>query len=139
MAGQAGTVGTPPAHYAGDGVITPFAVIDAYKMGFHDGNALKYLARWDKKGSPLGDLKKALHYIEETLIRLERGDTWAVTLAPPLGMEPVAVAEAFGFRHGHVFEAIFYLLCARTTGNSGADLRAAVRYVQGAIEEQERA
>ncbi len=32
--------------------------------GFLRGNAIKYLARCDRKGSPLDDLRKARHYLD---------------------------------------------------------------------------
>jgi hypothetical protein len=38
-------------------------------MGFFDGNALKYLARWREKGG-IDDLRKARHYIDK-LIEME--------------------------------------------------------------------
>lgn len=34
-------------------------------LGFLEGNASKYLARWDSKGTPEQDLKKARHYIQK--------------------------------------------------------------------------
>lgn len=55
-------------HYT-DLAIQPWEVITRNKMGFFDGNALKYIMRFrDKNG--VEDLKKAIHYLEE-LIRQE--------------------------------------------------------------------
>jgi hypothetical protein len=34
-------------------------------MQYLEGNATKYLARWDKKGTPILDLQKALSYVEK--------------------------------------------------------------------------
>ena len=39
----------------------------AIRMGYLEANATKYLARWDKKGVPLQDLEKALHYVEKLI------------------------------------------------------------------------
>ncbi len=51
--------------------IQPWHIIDAYKMGFYDGNALKYLLRYkDKNG--IEDLKKAKHYLEKLIENIER-------------------------------------------------------------------
>lgn len=33
-------------------------------LDFCQGNAIKYIMRYDKKGSPLQDLEKAKHYID---------------------------------------------------------------------------
>lgn len=46
--------------------IQPWEVIDRNKMGFHEGNALKYLMRWRAKGG-VEDLRKAIHYIEHQI------------------------------------------------------------------------
>lgn len=43
--------------------IQPVEFIEANKLGFCEGNAIKYICRWkDKNG--IEDLKKARHYIE---------------------------------------------------------------------------
>ena len=53
--------------------IQPWDAITAWQLGFLDGNAVKYLARWRKKNG-LQDLRKAQHYvsklIEEEELRL---------------------------------------------------------------------
>lgn len=43
--------------------IQPEAFIHANGIGFHEGNAIKYLCRWREKGGP-EDLMKARHYID---------------------------------------------------------------------------
>lgn len=54
--------------------IQPWHIIDAYKMGYYDGNALKYLLRYkDKNG--VEDLKKAKHYLEKLIENIEREET----------------------------------------------------------------
>ena len=55
-------------HYKKCG-IQPITYIHANKIGFMEGNAIKYLSRWRDKGG-VDDLKKAKHYIE-MLIELE--------------------------------------------------------------------
>lgn len=53
------------SHYK-DMSIEPFAVIADWpinqQIGFHRGNALKYLMRMGSKGSAKEDAEKALHY-----------------------------------------------------------------------------
>lgn len=41
----------------------PITVIERWQLGYHEGNVLKYLARWREKGG-LEDLHKALWYLE---------------------------------------------------------------------------
>ena len=49
--------------------IQPWDAILDWELGFLDGCAVKYLARWRKKGG-LDDLRKAVHFIEK-LIEVE--------------------------------------------------------------------
>lgn len=65
----AGQVGTPPAHYQTPTGLQPFQVIDAFGLDFYTGNAFKYIARANTKGSKVNDLEKARHYIEEAIVR----------------------------------------------------------------------
>lgn len=44
-------------------------VIADWDLGYFDGNAVKYLSRWRRKGG-IEDLRKAAHYIQK-LIELE--------------------------------------------------------------------
>lgn len=56
-------------HYK-DKAIQPVQYIHANKIGYFEGNVIKYVTRWrDKNG--LADLEKAKHYIE-LLIELEK-------------------------------------------------------------------
>jgi hypothetical protein len=57
--------------YYNCGGIEVFAIIDAYGLDFYEGNAVKYLLRWRKKGG-VEDLKKALTYLQY-LIRQQEG------------------------------------------------------------------
>ena len=45
-------------------------VIIDWRLGYLDGNAVKYLSRWRLKGG-IEDLKKARHYIDKLLETLE--------------------------------------------------------------------
>ncbi len=58
------------SHYS-DMAIGPIEVIRANKMGFMDGNALKYVMRYKVKGKPIEDLKKAISYLEDIIKDLE--------------------------------------------------------------------
>jgi Protein of unknwon function (DUF3310) len=60
-----------PKHYN----IGKFEVIDVledWKCGFNDGNAIKYLARFRHKGNPIDDVNKAIWYCQRLLRNLEQ-------------------------------------------------------------------
>lgn len=58
-----------PQHYTKNGVeLTD--VIEAYGLGWHAGNVVKYVLRYQHKGDALKDLHKAQWYLER-LIKLE--------------------------------------------------------------------
>ena len=58
-----------PSHYGGK--LNPFEtikIIEAYKLGFHLGNAIKYVLRAGKKTSdPTQDIEKAIWYLRRYL------------------------------------------------------------------------
>lgn len=57
-----------PPHYT-TSAIEPIDVIEAWKLGFHLGNCVKYIARADHKGTPLEDLQKAAWYLNREILR----------------------------------------------------------------------
>ena len=44
-------------------------VIEGWGLGYHLGNAVKYIARCNHKGSKVEDLKKAIWFLERELGR----------------------------------------------------------------------
>ena len=58
-----------PKHY-NVGKIEVIDAIEDWKLGFHLGNAVKYIARADYKGRRLEDLKKAVWYLERKIKQL---------------------------------------------------------------------
>lgn len=56
-------------HYHNKG-LQPWDVIDAWGLGYYDGNVIKYLARWQDKGG-IEDLRKAQHYLEKFIESVE--------------------------------------------------------------------
>ncbi len=68
-----------PAHYGGaDNPYEAIKVIEAWELGFHLGNTIKYLARAGKKnGRMLEDLRKARWYLDRAIERMERADRGA--------------------------------------------------------------
>lgn len=51
-----------PAHYIGNG-LEAIDVIEDWQLGFHLGNAVKYILRAGRKGDRRQDLEKALWYV----------------------------------------------------------------------------
>lgn len=49
--------------------IQPVEIIDANGLDFYEGNALKYLLRYRRKGSPLQDLMKLRSYVDKLIER----------------------------------------------------------------------
>lgn len=65
-----------PAHY-NDCAIKPIDYIEDHNLGFHLGNAVKYISRAGKKSkiTEIQDLKKAIWYIERRIQQLTKGVT----------------------------------------------------------------
>lgn len=64
-------------HYKKYGDLQPWDVITAWNLGYLDGTALKYIARWrDKNG--IEDLKKAIHFLQKTIDVVEKAKNSAV-------------------------------------------------------------
>lgn len=60
-----------PAHYAAGRKYEPIDVIEDWRLGFNEGNALKYISRAGRKGDRLTDLRKAAWCIEREIRRIE--------------------------------------------------------------------
>lgn len=60
-----------PAHYNA-GSIEVIDAIEDWKLNFHLGNVVKYIARAEHKGKPLEDLKKARWYLDRFIQQLEK-------------------------------------------------------------------
>ena len=56
-----------PDHYTKGRKFEPISVIEDWELGYHLGNALKYISRAGRKESKEEDLKKAIWYIEREL------------------------------------------------------------------------
>lgn len=53
-----------PSHYGGaDNPYEAIKVIEAWQLGFCDGNVVKYISRWRDKGG-VDDLRKAAWYLD---------------------------------------------------------------------------
>jgi hypothetical protein len=61
-----------PKHYGGeDNAYEAIKVVEAWNLGFHLGNVVKYISRAGRKGDVLEDLKKARWYLEREIANRE--------------------------------------------------------------------
>jgi hypothetical protein len=60
-----------PKHYNVDGYEV-IDIIDAFKLNFNMGNALKYLLRADRKGNKEQDINKAIWYLQREIEQSEK-------------------------------------------------------------------
>lgn len=63
-----------PAHY-NFGSLEVIDVIEDWKLGYHLGNVVKYIARAPYKGEELQDLKKALWYLARKIKLVEKQES----------------------------------------------------------------
>lgn len=60
-----------PKHYT-FGTIEVITVIDDWKLGFYEGQVIKYVGRAKHKGNELEDLKKAQWYLNRKIEQLQK-------------------------------------------------------------------
>jgi hypothetical protein len=51
-------------HYKKYGNFQPWDAVIQWNLGYLEGTALKYIARWKDKGG-INDIKKAIHFLEK--------------------------------------------------------------------------
>lgn len=56
-------------HYKKYGDFQPWDAVIAWNLGYLEGTALKYIARWRDKGG-VEDIKKAIHFLQK-LVEVE--------------------------------------------------------------------
>lgn len=59
-----------PPHYKAPNGLEAIDVIEGFGLGFHRGNAVKYLLRAGRKGDAAQDLRKARWYVQRELDRI---------------------------------------------------------------------
>lgn len=59
-----------PPHYKSPNGLEAIDVIEGFGLGFHRGNAVKYILRAGKKGDATQDIRKARWYVERDLERM---------------------------------------------------------------------
>jgi len=71
-----------PPHYAEGRKYEPIDVIEDWDLGFNLGNVVKYVARCDRKGTPIPDLRKAIFYLQHEIARRENAQPQTQTKLP---------------------------------------------------------
>lgn len=61
-----------PPHYTVGG-IEVIDFIEAWGLGYHEGNAVKYICRAKHKGKELEDLEKAFWYLKRLIEKNKKG------------------------------------------------------------------
>lgn len=84
-----------PAHYHGGRGLEVIAVIEDWGLGFHLGNAVKYVLRAGQKGPRDQDLEKACRYLSRAASIPEIA-IFPTTFAEAPALEACEVANAFG-------------------------------------------
>ena len=63
-----------PPHYVKGRKYETIDVIEDWKLGYHLGNAIKYISRLGRKGDEIEDIEKAIWYLKRYLkLRTSRG------------------------------------------------------------------
>lgn len=80
-----------PEHYGGDTTYETIKVIEAWKLDFHLGNAVKYISRAGKKDDAAVDIQKAIWYLQRflDLERVARGPQDAQGRMPSIAARDV--------------------------------------------------
>jgi hypothetical protein len=62
-----------PSHYT-TGKIEVYDFIEDQKLGYNEGNIVKYICRHPHKGQSLQDLQKANWYLKKLIVRIRMGE-----------------------------------------------------------------
>lgn len=110
-----------PAHYQGAG-LEVWQVIEDWGLGYHLGNAVKYILRCHRKGAMRQDLEKAVAYLKRVRVLTHR--RWQAERSEPYALEVCRVVKAFDCpdENGDLSRALFAIRTAAwVNGGSAAD------------------
>lgn len=110
-----------PAHYQGNG-LEAIEVIEDWQLGYHLGNAVKYILRAGKKGDRKQDLEKALWYVRRAMEQWPSG--WEGTISAS------DVEKAFSLDES-LSNAIYYI--QRSCGQNPQSWKRHLQSVEGNI------
>lgn len=98
-----------PQHYIAGRKYEPIDVIEDWGLGFHLGNAVKYLSRAGRKEDALEDLKKAAWYIDREIERIRPPKaTYAELKADYEEVVDYLAAEADDWEFPHGLDDVVY-------------------------------
>ena len=116
-----------PSHYTSGGMeVIDF--IEAKQLGFHLGNAVKYIARAGKKDDYVEDLKKAYWYVERAI--QNDSDRYADVQDKQL-TEDFIIAKVLSYLLGY---ALQHIVDAGADNYVSYDLKKALGYIKRAID-----
>lgn len=72
-----------PPHY-NKGKIEPIEIIEDWDLPYHLGAVIKYIARYQHKGSPSEDLSKAAWYLNRFILGMSPGRPARDVTIPPV-------------------------------------------------------
>jgi hypothetical protein len=61
-----------PEHYTKDRKFEPWDVVEDWNLNYFAATALKYISRYERKGDPVTDLRKAIAFLEREIERIKR-------------------------------------------------------------------
>lgn len=61
-----------PDHYVKGRKFEPWDVMEDWKLNYFTASAVKYISRYERKGDPIGDIEKAIKFLERELQRLKK-------------------------------------------------------------------
>ena len=61
-----------PSHYVAGRKYEPWDVIMDWELNYFSATALKYISRYERKGEPVKDLRKAVVFLNKEIERLEK-------------------------------------------------------------------
>lgn len=114
-----------PAHYQGKG-LEAIQVIEDWELGYHLGNAVKYILRAGRKGDRKQDLEKALWYVRRAQARRPSGVAGQI--------ESADVSKAFDLPEEESAAIWFIRLAAARPGSWQVRLRLAADFLARAVE-----
>lgn len=120
-----------PPHYMAGG-LEVIDIIETYGLGYHLGNAVKYILRGGRKtNDPRNDLKKAIWYLDRATDRnAPLGGGRSGNLVPPS-----QIAAAFGLDE-HLAQALGVILQLWATKFDMPDAAAHVRFALELVEDE---
>jgi len=102
-----------PEHYVGGRVIEITDLIEDWGLGWHLGNAMKYISRAGRKGPAAEDIKKARWYLKRKVAHLQLSGEDDGRPADRASIDAAAVVADWQLQ-AHLAAAVGCIYCRRT-------------------------